>query len=192
MYTITMSRKGIPNKISKKVLFKCLTCGDSWLDYPSRVGRKKFCSQSCSAKSRIEELRQRSMGNSWGSRRKITDELRLKLSSIHRGKRNPKGSLAKMGENNPNWRGGTSPENKRIRMSAQFKIWRTAVFERDDYTCQHCGVRGGELHPDHIKQFAYYPELRFDINNGRTLCADCHRKTPSWGFKKHKLPQEQK
>lgn len=34
---------------------------------------------------------------------------------------------------------------------------------------------------DHIKPFAYFPELRLDVNNGQTLCKDCHKKTPTWG-----------
>jgi len=74
-----------------------------------------------------------------------------------------------------------TPENKRLRRSIEFANWRKTVFERDNYTCQICNERGGELHPDHIKQFAYYPELRFEPSNGRTLCASCHRKTPTWG-----------
>lgn len=79
-----------------------------------------------------------------------------------------------------------SPESKRIRKSIEYRLWREAVFSRDNYTCQICGKRGGgELHPDHIKQFAYHPELRFAIDNGRTLCASCHRKTPTYGRKKH-------
>lgn len=187
-----MSRKGIPNKVSKKIVFVCLTCKKEWLDYPSRKYRTKFCSQHCSAMSRVEELRERSLGNTWGSLKKITPQFRLKISLAHKGKSRPNVSKSKLGENNPNWRGGTSPENKRIRMSAQFKEWRKSVFERDNYTCQDCGQRGGELHPDHIKQFAYYPELRFLLNNGRTLCKKCHMKTSTWGFKQHKLPSSQK
>jgi 5-methylcytosine-specific restriction endonuclease McrA len=66
----------------------------------------------------------------------------------------------------------------------KFRRWREAVFKRDDYTCQFCKERGGELHPDHIKPFALFPRLRFDINNGRTLCVACHRKTPTWGMNK--------
>lgn len=76
-----------------------------------------------------------------------------------------------------------TPVLERLRKSKQFAEWRKAVFERDNYTCQHCGERGGVLHPDHIKQFAYYPKLRFDVDNGRTLCKPCHIKTDTYGSK---------
>lgn len=75
---------------------------------------------------------------------------------------------------------------RRIRYSKKMADWRIAVFERDDYTCQICSARSCKgkaviLNADHIKPFALYPESRFDITNGRTLCLDCHRKTPTWG-----------
>lgn len=76
--------------------------------------------------------------------------------------------------------------NYRDRHSAEYRAWRTAIFERDDYTCQKCGVRGATLNADHIKQWAHYPELRFDLDNGRTLCEPCHMATPSWGNRKQK------
>ena len=78
------------------------------------------------------------------------------------------------GENSPLWKGGVSSELRRLRGSSVFKKWRQGVFERDDYTCQGCGTQGGYLHPHHIKGFADYPELRFDLSNGVTLCIKCH------------------
>ena len=81
----------------------------------------------------------------------------------------------------PNWRGGITPINEKIRKSIEYKLWRKSVFERDDYTCVWCGQKGGKLNADHIKPFAYFPELRFAIDNGRTLCIDCHKKTDTYG-----------
>lgn len=87
----------------------------------------------------------------------------------------------KYGKLNQNWRGGVTSENERIRKSQAYKNWRISVFERDKYSCQHCGQVGGKLNADHIKPFALFPELRLDLSNGQTLCYDCHRLTSTWG-----------
>lgn len=78
---------------------------------------------------------------------------------------------------------GLSTENEKLRQSPRYKEWRTRVFERDNYTCQECKTRGGFLNADHIKPFAFFPDLRFDVDNGRTLCAPCHRQTDTFGFR---------
>lgn len=90
-------------------------------------------------------------------------------------------------ERNKAWKGGVTPLNSLIRKSSRMREWRKTVFERDNYTCQGCGQVGSELQVDHIKSFADYPELRFDIDNGRTLCKPCHLKTPTWGFRGHPI-----
>lgn len=82
-----------------------------------------------------------------------------------------------VGAKNPNWRGGKSRGRKAEMATTRYKEWRKAVFKRDDYKCQMCPKRGGYLQADHIKPWAYFPELRYDVNNGRTLCLSCHRKT---------------
>lgn len=85
---------------------------------------------------------------------------------------------------NPNgeielWSGKEIPPwertEKRQRKTAKYSNWRTSVFERDDYTCQKCGQVGGELNAHHIKHFSKYPKKRFDLNNGITLCLECHK-----------------
>lgn len=76
---------------------------------------------------------------------------------------------------------GKTDEQKKIRTSRPYSLWRTAVFERDDYTCQDCGERGGKLNADHILRFADFPELRLELSNGRTLCEPCHKETNTYG-----------
>lgn len=78
-------------------------------------------------------------------------------------------------EDHPRWRGGAIDDNAVQRRSTEYKQWRDAVFTRDDYTCQFCGRRGGEINAHHIKRFAEYPELRTSLSNGITLCVDCHK-----------------
>lgn len=99
-----------------------------------------------------------------------------------------KWSKNRKGSGNPNWKGGKTKLILILRTSKQYKLWRTAVFERDNYTCIWCGLKGnqtgGYLEADHIKPFAYYPELRFAIDNGRTLCRECHKKTDTYKNRK--------
>lgn len=89
------------------------------------------------------------------------------------------------GELNNRWKGGITPENKRLRNSLDFKEWSFSVKQRDNFTCQICGDnKGGNLHANHIKKFSDYKQLRFIITNGITLCKDCHI-----GFVTHHEPE---
>ena len=88
-----------------------------------------------------------------------------------------------VGKNNPNWKGGVTPLIHKIRNSKEMANWRNSVFTRDNWTCQKCGVRSSKnkyvyIEAHHIKPFATFPELRFEITNGMTLCKECHYKEP--------------
>ena len=113
---------------------------------------------------------------------KHTDETKLKISLTNKRKGlMPPVNIRPMGKNHHNWKGGVTTIDEKLRKSKEAVLWRIAVFARDDYTCQECGERGGNLNADHIKPWALYPELRFAIDNGRTLCKDCHLQTDTWG-----------
>ena len=65
---------------------------------------------------------------------------------------------------------------KEGRNNQEYRNWRADVLERDEYTCQYCGKKGGVLNAHHKKEYAKYPELRYEVENGVTLCEECHRK----------------
>jgi len=87
--------------------------------------------------------------------------------------------------NPPNWKGGITPENIKIRTGIETRLWRESVFARDNWTCQKCKMKlGGKLNSHHIQNFSQYPELRFAIDNGITFCRDCHEKFhKKYGYK---------
>lgn len=78
------------------------------------------------------------------------------------------------GKNNNNWKGGVTPERVKERHSKENIFWRKSVFERDNYTCQKCRVKGVYLHAHHIVAFFKNKKKRYDIKNGITLCKKCH------------------
>ena len=79
-------------------------------------------------------------------------------------------SIHYSGNKNPNWKGGITPD----RMSPEYREWRNSVYTKDWYTCQCCGIKGETLNAHHIKDYASYKELRLNIDNGITLCINCH------------------
>lgn len=152
-------------------------------------GKNHFFGKKHSEKT-LEVLRKANLGK----RMSIKTEFKKGTPTWNRGIKSPYPAWNKgkkfpeySGEKNPNWQGGITPINTAIRNSPEYVDWRIKVFERDDYTCRECGSRGVTLHADHIKPFAYFPELRLVIENGRTLCVPCHKKTDTYGGRAKKI-----
>lgn len=129
------------------------------------------------------------------SKRIISENTRIKLSNSKLGKNNPQ--YGKQGSNCHNWKGGITSLNQIIRTSGEYKEWRLQIFGRDNFTCQKCGARGVYLEAHHIKGFSKilkeYKIITFEsalqcfelwnLNNGVTLCEECHKKTKNYGFR---------
>lgn len=195
----------------KKVVVLCLNCSKEISISPSRLGRTKFCSKKCTSEYKKTHSSQicKQCGNEfWSSYktdfcskgcRKISKMVEthcvvcnnafLTIPSKKRktcSKECNKLYLREIrprGENHPMWRGGFYPESKAARNIAIYKDWRKAVFERDNYTCVMCGKRGVYIQAHHIKPFKYFENMRYQIDNGQTLCIDCHKKTDTFAGK---------
>ena len=104
-------------------------------------------------------------------KRIVSQEIRDKLSK------------RMMGKNNPNYRGGVTRQRGKHICDRKLKEWRRSVFEHDKYICCECGVHTYKglgvriwLEAHHIFDWKDFPEYRYEVWNGRTLCKKCHRK----------------
>lgn len=118
--------------------------------------------------------------------KKLSKEVRQKISLSKIGKpawnkgltkfKNPdKIKYGKSKDKHWNWKNGISKENVLERQSSKYKSWRMDIFRRDNYTCQICSKKGGYLEAHHKKSFSQYKQLRYSLNNGITLCKECHK-----------------
>jgi len=102
-----------------------------------------------------------------------------------------------IGENSSRWKGGVTSLALLIRHLPEMRVWKSKVFERDNWTCQTCSVRGVFLNAHHKYPFseiikennikstndARNCEFLWDTDNGVTLCVACHNLTKGRKFK---------
>lgn len=119
----------------------------------------------------------------WNKGKRVSDSERKRLASLRTGKKpwnKDKKLPNQSGKNHGRWKGGFSRGYRIGYYSLEYKKWRLAVFERDHYICQGCSMVGGYLTAHHIKNQAHYPKLRYNLNNGITLCEKCHSLTDNY------------
>jgi hypothetical protein len=179
----------------------CQACGAT---YTKKAGsnkwflESKYCNNKCYYKDPEYQLKRGlSISKAQKGKKIVTEEAKLKISLKNKGRirteeqrkrlsESRKGRKAwnkgipnykQRGPNHPNWKDGINRLERHLEMGRiEYKNWRKAVFERDNYTCVNCNKRGGDIHADHIKPFARFKELRYEVSNGRTLCVPCHYK----------------
>ena len=61
-----------------------------------------------------------------------------------------------------------------ITKTDEYIKFRLSVLNRDHFTCISCGKVGGYLEVHHIKKKSEFPELATEVDNGATLCINCH------------------
>lgn len=112
---------------------------------------------------------------------------KIKFASLRNGNTPP----IHYGSKNYNWKGGITPLNKIIRGCGNYLYWVKTILERDNYTCRLCNIRGGTLNVDHYPimfwqivkenkisslEEALQCKKLWDLDNGRVLCENCHKK----------------
>lgn len=98
----------------------------------------------------------------------FSEQHKKRISEALRGKAKP----WHLGVGNPNWQGGRTKVIQMERTTVRYKAWKYFVFNRDR-SCVECGSEK-MLVAHHIKPYQEYPELRFDVSNGKVLCRSCH------------------
>lgn len=168
----------------------CEHCGVEMYVKKCLLKRKRFCSRYCLGKNTPLAK--------YGYMRNMTAWNKGKKLHYNVWNKGLKGYRA--GEDNNNWKGGITPLLDRIRTCTEYKNWRMRVFQRDNFSCKECGryrKKGDRvnIHADHIKPLSILvrdydisslDDARrckdlWDIFNGRTLCVECHKNTPTYG-----------
>lgn len=196
---------GENNNNYNSVKIKCYTCGKEI--YRTQSQLKKYLKHYCSIECKTISMKPLLMKNNKLRMNQLTAKCAYcgknititpcKLKSKNHiycslKCKNKGWSKFYSGENSPNWNDELTEEERIIgRKYKEYYIWRIRVYERDSYTCQCCGdSRGHNLVAHHILNYSECKNLRTDINNGISLCKDCHKEFHDiYGYTKNNAEQ---
>jgi 5-methylcytosine-specific restriction endonuclease McrA len=162
----------VPRRLrtAPRISYPCPGCGAAVTVLASRADRNKHCSAGCARRGQALRVARLKRG-----------EMRACIicgTDAYVVPSRPLTARFCSGACYHVWR-AQQPRTSTSRDSAAYREWRAAVYRRDKYTCQRCGERStrkNRLHAHHIKYWADYPELRFEVSNGLLLCGSCHAK----------------
>jgi hypothetical protein len=79
------------------------------------------------------------------------------------------------GENHYHWNPTLTEEERKLkRYTPEYYQFVKSVFKRDNYTCQICEQRNGDLNAHHLDGYNWCVDKRYSVDNGITLCEKCH------------------
>ena len=153
----------------KSIVKQCLFCGkDFRVKCALEIDKRKYCSRECYHKAR----RQYKMSDK--QKQAISQANKGKVVSLETKRKLSKIAKKRIGPNSPRWKGGVRNSTQRLRYCDAYKAWQLDVFRRDGFRCQDCGVKSRVLHAHHLKPVSQYPEFIYNVENGVTLCPQCH------------------
>jgi hypothetical protein len=151
----------------------CKFCGKKYFTIKSNFDRTKYCSIHCKNKARIgtkiSEKQKKLISKScigrlaWNKGKKQSIETIEKRVSKIRGK------------HRSDWSGLKNSTDRHIDMnSVKYKEWRFKCLKRDNFTCQISGNKKDDKQVHHINNYADFPELRYEVDNGITMTKKIH------------------
>ncbi len=175
----------------RRVVNKCKICDNTFEVQLSSKLKKVTCSKECSSKNKTLNFK----GKKHNIKNRFNNCVRCKSSFLLNGL-TPKRKEAKYcskkcqnddhserisGDKSTNWKGGMTNTNSRHLFKREINQWRQKVFKRDFYKCVKCNSKKN-LEAHHIVYWSKSVEHRFLLDNGMTLCIDCHGKEHNTTF----------
>jgi hypothetical protein len=173
---------------TEKVPARCEVCGEVRMQLYRAPSQQRGRCQKCAA--RAVDRRGKPMSLTPEQRQAWSDRSRIQVMRQGGVPNAKKFTREQSGSKHYNWKGGVTPENQRTRSKAEYVDWRRAVFVRDGFVCQVCRAVGGGLHAHHIRSFSSHPELRLVVENGITLCKECHLELVHGGNSRNEVGPE--
>lgn len=166
----------------------CLICGKEYKTKPVLAEKSKYCSYACLGKSKtltnsgenhknyvhgvVREKECQKCGVVFKQRAKepLQNFLKRKFCSKPCA---DAGGFRFSGEDHHNYNPNA---DRRKNRGFEFYKWADAVKSRDGMRCVKCGTSDNEMQAHHVKPWNLFPDLRYEVSNGITVCAPCHWK----------------